>query len=112
MSRSPAPPADSAQPDWDSTLDGLETALLAWEAWLADSSIEPPEEWTPPIGLAPLTPEHGVRAEALHRRYEEITALAASRLAQVRRERDQVQGPRAAAGYGQAPQSAYLDLEA
>ena len=104
-------PAESA-PTWQETLDGLETSLLAWEAWLADSSLEPPEEWSPPFGLAPLSEEHGERASELHRRYQQVTALAASRLEQVRRERTQVSAPRKAAGYDSTPQSAYLDLEA
>ena len=109
MSHSPAP---DPQPDWDSTLDGLETSLLAWETWLEDTSVEPPEQWTPPIGLAPLPAEHGVRAETLHRRYEQIVALTESRLDDVRRERAKVHAPRAAVGYAQTPQSAYLDLDA
>ncbi|QWC84737.1 hypothetical protein KLP28_14385 [Nocardioidaceae bacterium] len=110
MSHSPAPAASAS--DWDSTLDGLETSLLAWEAWLEDVSGEPPDQWSPPSQLAPLTTEHVARAEALHRRYTEVSALAGRRLDEVRRERAQVKAPRTGGGYAPTPQSAYLDLEA
>lgn len=98
----PVPPATDVSPAWDAAWEAalealeLDVAEVEHTLTLRDIALDPPEPWTPPVGLGPLPLALVDRARALLERQIEVSRRVAEAAALARRHAHAAQAMRAA----------------